>query len=645
MTTPVENEIAKRFGVLPNFFRLASSDPKIAANFWGFAQFAYLDNPLPSLFKERLFVYLSRFCEVRYCIARHVGFLVGLGNPGGDSSCLPETVEFILPLLRRPLPHGDGMLPLFAVCAELDSPLSSFPASDSFGEQALFACATHVFLQTPDAQHALEALRRALGPSNLEQLDLLLAFVRTAHYWTKLHPELAFEDDVTRLLATHETLAYCILNDPEAQKDSLSRLVAEELASLRKLQTQHESMAQAYEVLSVDHQYVKHSLQESEENLRELVSGMPAAVYACDREGIVTYFNREAVELWGRTPGLHDPPWSFLDSRRIYRMDGSVLPPEDAPVKKALATGIPIVNYELVLERPDLSRINVLANIAPLRDSTGVISGAVSIFQSINELKRIQQEREELLHELERSNRELSQFSYAVSHDLRAPVNQVRALTQLLVTNDHGLPEDSSRALSLIEQAADGMGRLIESLLRYAQAGQGQLNRQRVPIDRIIESVRVTLAPLINRTGAQIICTPLPAAEGDPVLLEQLFQNLVANAIQYHRPEEAPVVEISGGPSGEGWQFAVKDNGPGIPPNYQDGIFEPLKRLHGSEIPGTGLGLALCRTIVARHGGRIWVESEGSCRGAIFSFTLSAAQESSSSVSLVVTPVQSTRAV
>ena len=78
MNTPIENEIAKRFGILPNFFRLASSDPAIAANLWGFAQFAYLDNPLPSLFKERLFVYLSRFCEIRYCIARHVGFLVGL---------------------------------------------------------------------------------------------------------------------------------------------------------------------------------------------------------------------------------------------------------------------------------------------------------------------------------------------------------------------------------------------------------------------------------------------------------------------------------------------------------------------------------------------------------------------------------------
>src|SRR3984957_15532526 len=138
MNTPFENEVAKRFGVLPNFFRLASSDPTIARNLWGFAQFAYLDNPLPSLFKERLFVYLSRFCEVRYCIARHVGFLAGLGYPAGDSSCLPQRVEAILPLLRRPLPAAEGMLPLFAICAGLESPIASFPEPDSLEEQGLF---------------------------------------------------------------------------------------------------------------------------------------------------------------------------------------------------------------------------------------------------------------------------------------------------------------------------------------------------------------------------------------------------------------------------------------------------------------------------------------------------------------------------
>src|ERR1700681_4008716 len=101
MNTLLENDVAERFGVLPNFFRLACSDPKITENLWGFAQFAYLDNPMPSLFKERLFVYLSRFCKVRYCIARHVGFLVGLGRPAGDAQAHIQTAEEVVRLLRR----------------------------------------------------------------------------------------------------------------------------------------------------------------------------------------------------------------------------------------------------------------------------------------------------------------------------------------------------------------------------------------------------------------------------------------------------------------------------------------------------------------------------------------------------------------
>jgi signal transduction histidine kinase len=629
MNTPLENEIAKRFGVLPNFFRLASGDPQIAANLWEFARFGYLDNPLPSLFKERLFVYLSRFCEVRYCIARHVGFLVGLGHAAGDASLPPQTVESILPLLRRPLPRGQELQAVFAVCSACDGPLSSFPAPDSPEEQALFACATHVFLQTPEASQAYAALRHPLGPTYLEQLNLLLTFVRTAHYWTKLHPELVFEDDISHLLATHETLAHCILKGSEAENDTLTRQVATELRDLRKLRTQHESMTRAFQELSVDHQYAKHSLRETEENLRELVSVMPASVFACDREGVVTYYNPQIVQIWGRTPELDDSPWSFLDSRRMYRADGTPLRPEEAPLRQVLKTGVPVINCELVVERPDLSRINVLANVTPLHDSTGAISGAVSIFQDISELKVVQQEREDLLQELQRSNRDLSQFSYAVSHDLKAPVHHVRALTQLLVRRDHKMEEDSSHLLTLIEQAADRMEGLIDSMLRYAQAGHGHLERKRVPVNPIIESVLLTLAPMIANTRAQIVCRPLPVVEADAVLLEQVFQNLIANAIQYHRPEEAPVVEISGEQLGDEWQFTVKDNGEGIPADYRDGIFEPLKRLHGEESAGSGLGLALCRTIVARHGGRIWVESEGAGCGSIFRFTLSSARESS----------------
>ena len=195
---------------------------------------AYLDNPLPSLFKERLFVYVSRFCEVRYCIARHVGFLVGLGRPSGDAACAVQSIDEVLALIRRPLPRGEGLQPALAQCEACESPLLQLPAPDSTMEQALFACATHVFLQSPDAARCLRALQRALGESQVEYLTVFLAFVRTAHYWTKTHEDLNLEEDISQLLKTHEALAKCVLNDPEATSSVVSAYEALREADRRK---------------------------------------------------------------------------------------------------------------------------------------------------------------------------------------------------------------------------------------------------------------------------------------------------------------------------------------------------------------------------------------------------------------------------
>ena len=226
--------VEQRFGVLPNFFRLAPENPEITANLWGFARFAYLDNPLPSLFKERLFVHLSRFCEVRYCIARHVGFLVGLGRPSGDERCQVQTIEEVVRLLRHPFPRGDEIEPFLARCAAADPFLAAMPGSGSALEQAIFACSAHVFLRTPQAPPCLAALRRLLRPADFEYLMVLLGFIRTAHDWTRVHTELTFEEDIQPLLRTHEQLAECLLSQSDPASCEISARILDELASLRK---------------------------------------------------------------------------------------------------------------------------------------------------------------------------------------------------------------------------------------------------------------------------------------------------------------------------------------------------------------------------------------------------------------------------
>src|SRR6202050_4157258 len=229
----LHSKVNERFGALPNFFRLSPETPEITEKLWGFAQAAYLDNPLPSVFKERLFVQLSRFCAVRYCIARHTGFLIGLGRPAGDKDAQAASVTEVVKLLRRPLPRGPELRSGLWYCSQCPAPLVDMPAADTQLEDGIFSLASHAFLQTADAPECLDALERLLGTVRLQYLLLFLAFVRAAHYWTRVHPEIQFEDDIKQLLATHEALASCILDDPEASGDNLTQSILDDLPALR----------------------------------------------------------------------------------------------------------------------------------------------------------------------------------------------------------------------------------------------------------------------------------------------------------------------------------------------------------------------------------------------------------------------------
>ncbi|MCW8109854.1 ATP-binding protein [Alteromonas ponticola] len=227
-------EVESRFGVVPNFFKLASESPDITQNLWGFAKFAYLNNPFPSLFKERLFVYTSRFCEVRYCIARHIGFLAGLGHPSGDPSSNLSSIDLIISLLAEPLPRNDDLLPYLEMVKRQKLSMSRAPEQGSEDEYAIFVCVAHILLQTESTPDCLDALKLAYSPNDLEYLLVLLTFIRTAHYWTKVHPDLEIEDDLRQLFTVQEKLAEKIFNDPEAGACELSSQLQKELYALRR---------------------------------------------------------------------------------------------------------------------------------------------------------------------------------------------------------------------------------------------------------------------------------------------------------------------------------------------------------------------------------------------------------------------------
>jgi hypothetical protein len=204
-----EAVVIGRFGMLPNFFRSAQAAPELLQQLWGFAKAGYLDNPMPLIFKERLFVWLSRYCPMRYCIVRHVGFLLGKGHgyPAGDPAAGTQTIDEVINLLRRPSPWKRDMAMVYASLESVPSTDKHWPDPGSRMEDEIFACAAVLFIEPARSDAARRALVHTLGLRNYELLSGCLAFIRTAHYWTMLHPEIESEEDMLELLRGHQELA------------------------------------------------------------------------------------------------------------------------------------------------------------------------------------------------------------------------------------------------------------------------------------------------------------------------------------------------------------------------------------------------------------------------------------------------------
>jgi len=228
----------------------------------------------------------------------------------------------------------------------------------------------------------------------------------------------------------------------------------------------------------------------------------------------------------------------------------------------------------------------------------------------LDERRRAEQMLARYAEELERSNAELEQFAYVASHDLQEPLRMVASFTQLLGRRYRGkLDQDADEFIGFAVDGANRMQHLINDLLAYSRVGTR--GKPLVPTDcnAVFKQARDNLAKAVEETSTVIYQNPLPVVLGDEVQLLQVFQNLIANAIKFRGPE-SPQIQVTADRQGPDWVFAIRDNGIGIAPEHQERIFSIFQRLHQrSEYPGTGIGLAICKKVVERHGGRIWVES------------------------------------
>jgi PAS domain S-box-containing protein len=241
--------------------------------------------------------------------------------------------------------------------------------------------------------------------------------------------------------------------------------------------------------------------------------------------------------------------------------------------------------------------------------------------------ERTERELAALVEELRRSNAELEQFAYVASHDLQEPLRMVSSYTQLLARRYQGrLDEDADEFIGFAVDGANRMQTLINDLLQYSRVGTRGKALTLTHTNQVIDAARANLRVVLEETGAKVTSDELPSVMGDPVQLSQLFQNLIGNAVKFRKEGEPPRIHIGAERRDGEWLFSVADDGIGIEPEYLERIFVIFQRLHArTEYSGTGIGLAVCKKIVERHGGRLWAESTPG-EGSTFYFTLRAVE-------------------
>jgi PAS domain S-box-containing protein len=248
---------------------------------------------------------------------------------------------------------------------------------------------------------------------------------------------------------------------------------------------------------------------------------------------------------------------------------------------------------------------------------------ALGLISDITERKKTEAELARLNTELKRSNEELAQFASIASHDLQEPLRMITGYLDLLVRRQQDRLDSESR--EFIQYALDGatrMKNLIEDLLRLSRTGTQAVNFREVKAEEILDAACANLHTAIEQSGAIVTYGPLPAIVADAGLLTQVFQNLIGNAIKFCAQGTRPCVEISAQRHQNSWFFSVRDNGIGIDPHHRERIFRMFERLHSSEeYSGSGVGLAIAKRVLERHGGRIWLELS-SASGSIFSFSV-----------------------
>lgn len=373
----------------------------------------------------------------------------------------------------------------------------------------------------------------------------------------------------------------------------------------------------------------------SEEKINKLINSLRVGVLLQGPQTEILFSNRAALNILGLTRDELLGRSSFHPEWNIIYEDGSPFPGTAHPVPTAINTKAPVNNVIMGVFRPATKdRVWLSVNAEPLLNDKGEVIEVICSFSDITERKAAEEKLTWLYQSLEirafelaTSNADLERFLYVATHDLQEPLRLVSSFTQLLKKKyEKQLDEQAGEYINYAVEGATRMKKLILDLLEYSKFSSNKEEFTLTDMNAVLRDASGALVEELNDTGAELIIPELPVIHANTVLMTQLFENLIGNALKY-RSTRKPVIQIDCKEEGDNFLFCVSDNGIGIDPKYSGKIFTLFGRLHNDNgtYEGTGVGLAVCKKIVELHRGNIRVESEHG-KGSRFYFTISGKQ-------------------